>query len=396
MKKENLVLSAALAGACGFAFAQQPVGSLSVGAGYWSDDRPRWGVYDGMSEQGPYLLLDGTISQRNDATGASFRLDASNLGLDTREIRAEFGRQGNVGLFLEYSRIPREDPFTYFTGVQGIGTTTLRVPAIASPPLTEVHLGTVRDRVGAGVVKHFGGGYDFRVNFVNETKNGTRLWGGRAEFAEPIDSLTRQLEAILGYTSQAFQLQAGYYGSWYTNENKIVDTALTTGANPFFLSLPLDNQAHQLFANGGYNFTPATRGTFKVAYTRATQDETIPVGAGVAVFAGAPRNLDGRLDNTLLEAGLTSRTTNNFSWLAKLRYYESEEKTPQYRVVQATSTNAGTFCGDVQFLTCVDNTPLSFETLTGRLEGTYRFGQGLSLMAGSSTPSKTAMSQSVV
>jgi MtrB/PioB family decaheme-associated outer membrane protein len=375
MRKENLVLSAALAGACGLAFAQQPVGSLSVGAGYWSDDRPRWGVYDGMSEQGPYLLLDGTISQRNDATGASFRLDASNLGLDTREIRAEFERQGNVGLFLEYSRIPRQDPFTYFTGVQGIGTATLRVPAVASPPLTEVHLGTVRERVGAGVVKHFGGGYDFRVNFANETKNGTRLWGrgGAPEFAvEPIDSLTRQLEAIFGYTSQAFQLQAGYYGSWYTNENKIVDTALTTGANPFFLSLPLDNQAHQLFANGGYNFTPATRGTFKVAYTRATQDETIPVGAGVAIFPGAPRNLDGRLDNTLLQVGLTQRATNNFSWLASLRYYESDEKTPQARFVQT-----GAPCP-----TCVDNTPLTFETLTGKVEGTYRFAQGLSLMAG--------------
>jgi MtrB/PioB family decaheme-associated outer membrane protein len=224
-------------------------------------------------------------------------------------------------------------------------------------------------------VKHFGGGYDLRVNFTNETKNGTRLWGrgGAPEFAvEPIDSVTRQLEAIASYTGQAFQLQGGYYGSWYTNENKLVDTALTTGASPFFLSLPLDNQAHQFFVNGGYNFTPATRATFKMAYTQATQDENIPVGAGVPVFAGAPRNLDGRLDNTLLQIGLTSRATSNLSWLASLRYYESDEKTPQVRIVQT-----GAPCP-----TCVDNTPLTFETLTGKLEGTYRFGGGLTLMGG--------------
>jgi MtrB/PioB family decaheme-associated outer membrane protein len=375
MKEQRIFLSAALAGACGLAFAQQPVGSLSVGAGYWSDDRPRWGVYDGMSEQGPYLLLDGTYSHRNDETGTWFKLDASNLGLDNREIRAEILRQGKAGLFLEYSRIPRSDPFTYFTGVQGIGTTTLRVPAVANPPLNELHLGTVRERIGAGGVKHFGGGYDLRVNFTNETKNGTRLWGrgGAPEFAvEPIDSVTRQLEAIASYTGQAFQLQGGYYGSWYTNENKLVDTALTTGASPFFLSLPLDNQAHQFFVNGGYNFTPATRATFKMAYTQATQDENIPVGAGVPVFAGAPRNLDGRLDNTLLQIGLTSRATSNLSWLASLRYYESDEKTPQVRIVQT-----GAPCP-----TCVDNTPLTFETLTGKLEGTYRFGGGLTLMGG--------------
>lgn len=381
MKSQKIVLSAALAGACGLASAQQPVGSLSVGAGYWSDDRPRWGVYDGMSEQGPYLLLDGKLSQRNDETGTWFKLDASNLGLDSREIRAEILRQGNMGLFFEYSRLSRQDPFTYLTGVQGIGTTVLRVPTPTATSLNEVHLGTVRDRVGAGFLKHFGGGYDFRVNFSNETKNGTRLWGrgGAPEFGvEPIDSVTRQLEAIASYTGQAFQLQGGYYGSWYANENKIVDTANISPAgaltNPFFLSLPLDNQAHQLFANGGYNFTPSTRGTFKVAYTRATQNEDIPVGAGVAVFAAAPRNLDGRLDNTLLQVGLTSRATSNFSWLANVRYYESDEKTLQYRIVQPAG---GCFTG-----TCTDNTPLTFETLTGKLEGTYRFGQGFSLMAG--------------
>jgi MtrB/PioB family decaheme-associated outer membrane protein len=371
-------LSVALASAYGLAQAQEPIGSISVGAGYWSDDRPRWGVYDGMNEEGGYLLLDGTYARRDDATGTWLKLDASNLGLDNREIRGEWLRQGDVGVFLEYSRTPRSDPNTYLTGVQGIGTTTLRVPAVANPARSEVQLETVRERVGAGFLKNFGGGYDLRVSFSNEDKTGTRLWGrgGAPEFAvEPIDSVTRQLEAIVSYAGQAFQVQGGYYGSWYTNENKLVDTALTTGASPFFLSLPLNNEAHKFFANGGYSFTPATRATFKVAYTRATQDEDIPVGAGVPVFAGAPTHLDGRIDNTLLQAGLTSRTSSTFSWLANLRYYESDERTPQRRIVQ---TNPA--CPTPS--SCVDNTPLGFRTTSGKLEGTYRMMQGLSLMGG--------------
>jgi predicted CXXCH cytochrome family protein len=105
MKNQKTALYAALAGACGLAFAQEPTGSVSVGAGYWSGDRPRWGVYDGMHEEGAYLLLDGYFRRRDDATGTWLRLDASNLGLDTREIRAEWLRQGNMGLFLEYSRM---------------------------------------------------------------------------------------------------------------------------------------------------------------------------------------------------------------------------------------------------------------------------------------------------
>ena len=378
-------LYAALASAYGLAQAQaqdaevaaltKPESSVSVGIGYWSDDRPRLGTYDGMNREGAYGLFDALINKRDERTGTWFILDARNLGLETRELRADWLRQGNMGVFLEYGRTPRDEPYTVFTGVQGIGTTTQRVSTPSATTLNELHLGTVRESVGAGFSKILGGGYDLRVSFKNEEKTGDRLWGrgGAPEFAaEPIDSTTRQLEAVLAYVGKAFQVQGGYYGSWYTNHNSLVDTALTSGASPFFLSLPLDNQAHQAFVNGGYNLSDRTRATFKAAYTRATQDEQIPVGPGVPVFAGAPTHLDGRLDNTLLQAGLTSRTSNTFSWLANLRYYESDEKTPQVRVIQTAAT-----CP-----TCVDNTPLSFKTLSGKLEGTYRMTHGVSLIGG--------------
>jgi MtrB/PioB family decaheme-associated outer membrane protein len=356
-----------------------PESAVSVGIGYWSKDRPRLGTYDGMRQEGAYGLLDALINTRDDRTGTWFILDARNLGLETRELRAEWLRQGNLGVFAEYSRTPRDEPYTVFTGVQGIGTTTQRVPTPSATTLREVHLGTLREAIGGGFFKILGGGYDFRVAVKSEDKTGDRLWGrgGAPEFAaEPIDSNIRQLEAVLAYTGKAFQVQGGYYGSWYTNHNSLVDTANVNAAgvlsNQFFLSLPLDNQAHQVFLNGGYNLSERTRATFKLAYTHATQDEPIPVGSGVAVFSGAPTQLDGQLDTTLLQAGLTSRATNNFSWLASLRYYDSNERTPQVRVIQPA---AG--CG-----TCVDNTPLRFETIAGKLEGTYRMALGLSVTGG--------------
>ena len=376
-------LCAALAGAHGVALAQaedaeiaaltKPESEISVGLGYWSSNRPRLGTYDGMNEKGAYGLLDALINTRDERTGTWFILDARNLGLDTRELRIDWLRQGNLGLFAEYSRITRDEPYTVLTAVQGIGTTTQRVPATSATALSEVRLGTVRDALGGGFTKWLGGGYDVRVNVKSEDKEGSRLWGrgGAAEFAaEPINSNQRQLEALLNYAGQAFQVQGGYYGSWYTNRNAMVDTALTSGANPYFLSLPLDNQQHQIYANGGYNLSERTRATFKVSFARATQDEQIPVGTGVVVSATAPTSLDGRIDTTLLQAGLTSRATNDFSWLASLRHYESDEKTPEHRVV-------GPACPG-----CVDTTPLTIKTLTGKLEGTYRMARGLSLTGG--------------
>jgi MtrB/PioB family decaheme-associated outer membrane protein len=357
----------------------RPESALSVGLGYWGQDRPRLGTYDGMQEKGGYGLLDLLINSRDDRTGTWFILDGRNLGLDTTQLRADWLRQGNLGVFLEYNRIPRSEPYTVLTSVSGIGSTVQRVPLLSTLSPGEVHLGTMREGIGAGFNKILGGGYDLRVNFRSEEKTGDRLWGrgGQPEFAaEPIDSTTRQLEAIFAYTGKAFQVQGGYYGSWYTNQNGMVDTARVDAAGvlttPIFLSLPLDNQAHQLFVNGGYNLSERTRATFKVAYTHASQNEEIPVGAGVAVFAGAPASLEGRIDTTLLQAGITSRTTNDFSWLASVRYHDNNERTPQVRVVQTAAT-----CG-----TCVDNTPLRFQTLSGKLEGTYRMAYGLSMVGG--------------
>jgi MtrB/PioB family decaheme-associated outer membrane protein len=382
-------LSAALAGAWGPALAQEepsvaelskPESVVSLGIGYWSDDRPRLGIYDGMPDKGAYGLLDALIIRRDDATGTWFTLDARYLGLDSREFRAEWLRQGDIGVSIEYNRIPYASPFTVMTATQGLGTSMQRVPTPSAPVLGEWQAGTVRDGWTAGFFKSLGGGTDFRVSLKNEHKEGGRLWGrgGAAEFAaEPIDSDTRQLEAVVSHAGKTFQIQGGYYGSSYTNRNSLVDTANinaagTTLTNPFYLSLPLDNQAHQLYVNGAYNFTDRTRGTFKVAYTRATQDEDIPVGNGVPVFSGAPTHLDGRLDTTLAQLGVNSRATSNLSWLASLRYYNSDEKTPQQRVVQPA---AG--CG-----TCVDTTPLGFKTLTGKLESTYRLTAGTSLIGG--------------
>ena len=391
MKKSAFRLSAIPLALAGVAHAQEdpniaeltrPESAVSAGLGYWSKDRPRLGTYDGMNQEGGYGLLDARIQRRDNATGTWFLLDARDLGLDTPEIRAEWLRQGNVGASVEYSRMVRDEPYTVLTGVRGIGTQTQRVPNPTAATLGEIHLGTARDIWTAAFYKNLSSGTDLRVTFKNEDKQGDRLWGrgGAAEFAaEPIDSNTKQLEAALSYAGKAFQIQGGYYGSWYTNRNSLVDTAsvnaagvITPANSQFFLSLPLDNQAHQFFVNGGYNLSERTRATFKVAYTHATQDEQIPVGAGVATFAGAPRNLDGQIDTTLLQAGLTSRATKDFSWLASLRYYDSNEKTPQVRVIQTAAT-----CG-----TCVDNTPLRFETITGKLEGTYRMAYGLSAVGG--------------
>lgn len=366
----------------------KPDSTISVGIGSWSADRPQQGIYDGMRDSGAYGLLDADIVKRDDATGTWMKLNASNLGLDTREIRAEYLRQGNIGAFIEYSRTPRDNPNTYNTGLQGIGTTfqTISGAGASALPMREVALGTVRDLTHLGFYKNLMPGLDFKVSFKNEEKEGTRHWGMGSQalfMVEPINSTTRQLEMILDYTGKQLQLQGGYYGSAYDNAHSLAmglvngaaQPGTTSSPNPVPLSLPLDNLAHQVFLNGGYAFTPTTRGTFKVAYTHTTQDETLPtydLAAPNNRFVGTPSSLNGEINTTMAQLGITSRPMPKLSLLANLRYQDVDDQTPLSGFAGNNTTG----------VISVHNTPHSFTTTSGKAEATYRLPADFSVTGG--------------
>jgi MtrB/PioB family decaheme-associated outer membrane protein len=299
-------------------------------------------------------------------------------------LKAGYEKQGDWGISVGYNQIPRVTPYLVNTGLRGIGTTSLTVaqPSIVPGSGTNYQLGTERDIVSLDFFKYFSPKLNLKVSFKNEDKDGTRHWGrgGQPEFAvEPIDSTTRQLEATLNYTDKDLQLSGGYYGSWYENANSLVDT-LRAGDNPatlanhIYLSLPLDNEAHQVFLNGGYNFSPSTRGTFKVSYTHATQDEHLPTNdiAGLA-WSGAPSSLNGEVNTTLMQLGLTARPLPRLNVVANLRYHNVEDETPANEIIHTVSGTT---------VTSVHATPLSYETVSGKLEGTYNLDTGLNLVMG--------------
>lgn len=346
----------------------KPDSSVSVGVGNWSGDRHQQGIYDGMRDKGAVGLMDADINKRDDETGTWLKLKASNLGLETREMKAEYLRQGDMGVSFEYSRTPSVNPNTFSTRLQGVGSTTEAVPS-ALGTNGDISLGTKRDLYGVGFTKRFNSEFDFVVNFKNEEKTGTRASGvgtGAYFAVEPINSTTRQLETTLNYTTKALQLSGGYYGSWYGNNvgNSSVTINYPTNATTY-LSLPLDNQAHQAFLNGGYNFTPTTRGTFKAAYTYAAQNQAL-ANQG---WSAAPPSLNAVVNTTLLQMGLTSRLTKDLSVAANLRYHNVDDATPTSLVLNSGSNVANYM-------------PWSYKTLTGKLEGTYRLPKGYSLTAG--------------
>ncbi|MGH8640414.1 MAG: MtrB/PioB family decaheme-associated outer membrane protein [Burkholderiales bacterium] len=354
--------------------------SASIGLGYTPDDGRRFGQYTGVNEEGAYGLLDFNLVKRDEATGTWLNVFGRNVGLDNRQLRFEHTRQGNWGYFIEYSQIPRFEPLTVTTGVTGIGTPNLTVPSPATPGVP-VNLGTKREAIGLGFDKFLFGNWDLQVRFRNEEKNGERIFGrgsgSTMEFIpDPINYTTRQLDAKANYTGSQLQMAGGYYGTLFNNHNTGLNIA---GGDPGLatftpIALPPDNQSHQLYLSGGYGFTPTTRGNFKVAYAKATQDDTF---INVPVLAGIGTSLDGRVDTTLVQMGVTSRPMPKLSLLADFRYEDRDDKTPQRFYGTSGSTTTGV--NDVR----------SIETTTGKAEASYALPNAFRLTGGIGYEEKT-------
>lgn len=385
-------LAAALMAAYGPALAQEsdeltplitPESSFSVGVGHLSKDAPRFGQYSGVRDKGFYGLLDVDFGRRDEATGTWLKFSGQNLGLDSREFRISHDRQGDWAYYLDYNQTPRYEPYTVTTAVTGIGSANLVIPTTSTAG-SAVQLKTKREAIGLGFSKQLGNGFDVRVTARNEEKDGARLFArgttGTGPFGfipEPLNSTTRQIEAIVGYSTERLTLSGGYYGTAYINQN----TALTTtgggsSAVAVFtpIGLPPDNHSHQLSLAGAYRFSPTTRGTFKVAYARATQDDPFLTGVPLAPAIVGVNNLGARVDTTLVQMGLTARPLPQLSLLANFRYEDRDDKTPvlKYGVVTAGTTT--TWDGS--------NEPRSTRTTSGKLEASYQLPMALRLTGG--------------
>lgn len=398
MKKHNIALSALsaallscysqMAAADDLAEYIKPDSStLTFGIGSWSDQRMQQGKFDGMRDKGTYGTVDGSYLKRDDATGTWTSLYLKNFGLDTAEFGARYEVQGDWGVNLGYSQIKREHPFVINTGLRGIGTQRQVITPVAVGAGQDVTLDLRRDGTTVAMFKRFSPEFEFRVNFKNEEKEGSRQWGVRnyptlgatggtypAFVAEPINSTTRQLDVLLNYQDKKLAVTGGYYGSWYNNKNTrldVIGTGVVPGPGVTEMSLPPDNQAHQLHVRANYAFTPTTRGLFKLAYTRATQNDPFiaTMNNNVAAWVPLPSargSLDGVVDTTDMLMSVTARPMPKLSLRGELSYYDRNDKT-LVRIVDRAGGH---------------NNPFRFTNTKAKLEGDYRLSEIYSMKAG--------------
>ncbi|MBF0147334.1 MAG: MtrB/PioB family decaheme-associated outer membrane protein [Magnetococcales bacterium] len=367
-----------------------PESVYSFGVSVLDGDRQQRGMFDGREDDKTWVLLDARLRSRDDATGTWGIAEGHDLGLtDNRDLLLGYERQGEWGLRFEYLEIPRIAPYTANSKNEGLGTSKQIIAnSTKFGDGQTYHIETERDRLIFNAFHTLNNHIKFNVNFKHETKEGTRQWGrGSAnEFLlEPIDYRTLQFDPTIGYSASDLQLLGGYSGSWFRNENALVDTYLQGDdtsklASHTYLVLPLDNEAHQFYLTSGYNFSPVTRVNLKISYNRAQSNEHLPTTdiAGLS-YANGPTRLDGEVNTTSMLLGFTTQPLPGLSITTKLRYFDEDDQTPGWLVVDIPAApKAKPPTPEIQ----VHSTPVSLRTMTSQLEGTYRLPYETTLTGG--------------
>ena len=108
----------------------RPTNTIEVGAGYVSEDSFKFGEYNGLFNKGLFGIFNLDLSGGG-AYGSGdptrWRLVGTDLGLDTRNVAAEYGEQGRFRINLGFDELRRMRSDTYQTPFLGAGSDTLRV-----------------------------------------------------------------------------------------------------------------------------------------------------------------------------------------------------------------------------------------------------------------------------
>ena len=293
---------------------------VELGVGHVSSSEARFGDYTGLDKKGAYALVGGELNYRSE-TGYYANLLASDLGLDSRSLSAQSGRDGVYGLRLGYSEIPRHFGDEGLTPFIGAGSSVLTLPGgfpasgTATMPLAstlrpvELGLSAKRFELGASLVgpEH----WTWRLQVRHDTRDGTRPSAGSffataAQLPLPVDQVTDQFEVSVAYATRALQLNLGYQASRFANGLESLTWTspfwtVTPGATRGQLALAPDNQFHQVTGSAGYQVLPSVRASADFAIGRSTQDaaflaSTLNPVLAASLPALSRTSLDGRVD----------------------------------------------------------------------------------------------------
>ncbi len=246
-------------------------GNYDVGSTYVSDDAVRYGNATGYDSEGFYANIDGDGAYSSDGYRANWRIE--DLGLDSRVLSMDTGRQGVYGLHLGYSELPyRRFDSTQTIFKQSSGVLELPpswVAAGTTGGFTELATSLKSQNIESDRQLAEIGGHWFATNAIRvyadysrQTRDGIDIKGGpgfsqSALLPRRIDFATDQMDVGIRYLGKNGSLTLAYFGSYFDNRNSALtwQTPFTAapGAEQLTMAEEPDNSYQQLSLSGAWH-----------------------------------------------------------------------------------------------------------------------------------------------
>ena len=364
---------------------------VTLGVGYVDEASFKFGEYNGLNEDGAYLI--GEINARYRGEDAAYLdLSVADVGLDTRSLAIEGGRQGSYDLFLRYDEWPHFVSDSASTPYLGSGGDALTLPAgwvsagstagmTALPQtLREVDLETRRKRLGTGISITTDSPWSYRVDLRRDDKAGSKRGGGAflfnsAQLVEPVDYLTDEIDAAVSYARKDWQASLAYYVSTFTNSNESL-----TWENAFApvvpvpaegqLALPPDNEFQQLALSAAYQVNARNLLSADFAVGHMEQNEKLlQATLNPALLPLLPADsANAEVDTTNARLKFVSMMTDRLRFSASYSYDDRDNKTPQLMYDWVVT--------DIVPATQRSNLPYSYTRNSVKLKADYDYARG--------------------
>lgn len=363
-----------------------------------SDDAARFGDATGYDEKGVYFNVGGTGSSVTADRQVYWQIE--DLGLDSRSVSIEGGKQGHFGLRFAYQQLPRhifDQTRTVFSAASGnslvlpgnwvAARTTGEFTGLAAN-LMPIDIESERKVLAFGADYIPSKRLAFFADYRRQNRDGVDVTAGTfytqsSLLARPIDYETDEVDLGLLYRFGDGHLKLAWYASTFDDAN----TALYW-SNPFTSNLgtdqaalaqPPDNSFQQAVISGAWHWPEySTSVTFSAARGLMEQnDQLLPYTSNSSVLSAAlPRaSLDGEVETSNLALAIVSRPFKGARLKVSYRVDERDNQTP---VEQWSRVITDTF----NTLDLESNIPYSFERSRLSASAAYRVRDNIKVSAG--------------
>jgi MtrB/PioB family decaheme-associated outer membrane protein len=375
-------------------------GIVQLGLGWSSSDSFMFGEYNGLHEEGGSLI--GKLQWQDFSAGDSYwQVSLQDVGLDTREGIATWGKPGKVKLSLGFDsqlQVRNDSGRTPF-----LGKDTLTLPgdwqsgrqtgdwAALDDSLYNFDRELERNRyfieLDATLAEH----WHIESSLSYEEKEGTAdvtgaiytdaSGGDAVSLPQPIDYRTTEFDLGIGYTRKSLQLQGTLFYSDFDNRDNLL-----TWQNPYSsfgpdvrypqgiggLGTAPDSEQLGGRFNGQYIFNPGIRLQFDGSYSITEQDQDYPgytVNQNLEVFEPLPRtDFDGELATGTFGTRLLVRASRKLDLEGYYKVRDRDYDGPRdgYRY------NRGDGADQPRESLTIYNSTRDFTSQTMGIEGSYR------------------------